>query len=244
MTLQLGVPLGSAGLNYEPVQVADFNTHARHTAIIIAEVLKTIECFSATIYQELGRYMRTIRGFELLPSREGVVCSFSDPTLPGIMNLNVCYSENGEPCLPPFWFTWFGHELGHTKHYLIDIIAYERGWTFATNPCERTPEIGRYGRALSVRTLMQIPYVHLYEWSLLMDFCVAGLDRVPWEVREEPIAFGDELADEIAESLELIHQCAELTPAGKSLLSRTAELAQRAARRWNAVRSHPSRQGE
>lgn len=44
---------------------------------------------SPTIHRELQHYIQTIRGFELLRSRQGVVGSFSDPTLPGVMNVNV-----------------------------------------------------------------------------------------------------------------------------------------------------------
>ena len=62
-------------------------------------------------------------------------------------------------------FTWFGHELGHTKDYLIDTILYREGVALLRNAADWTPSIPRYGHALSVRTLFQVPYVHLYEWA-------------------------------------------------------------------------------
>ena len=76
--------------------------------------------------------------------------------------------KTSEPCADPLCFTWFGHELGHTKDYLIDTILYERGVALVRNPGERVGPIPRYGRSLPVRTLFQIPYVHLYEWAVLM----------------------------------------------------------------------------
>ncbi len=236
MSFQLAAQLGNAETRYDPICFMDVEGHAGCTGAIIAEVLKTIDHHSPTIHHEFEHYIQTIRGFELLRSRDGVVGSFSDPTLPGVMNVNIGYSKNHEPCLSPFCFTWFGHELGHTKNYLIDTIAYEHGCTFVTNHRDESPQIPRYGRALRVRTLIQIPYVHLYEWTMLMDFCVAGLDRLPWEVNEDPIAFGDSIHEEIKESLVLIRDLAQLTSVGESLLTRMIGLIQLASQQWNDIR--------
>jgi hypothetical protein len=148
----------------------------------------------------------------------------------------VCYTKGHEPCISPFCFTWFGHELGHTKHYLIDMIALEEGCAFVTNHREITGLIPRYGRALSVRGLLQIPYVHLYEWTLLMDFCDQGLEHVPWEVRGDPIAVGDDIQAEICEAFEWIRRCALLTSRGRSLVAWLIELNELACRRWGDVR--------
>ncbi len=236
ISFQLATPLGNAKPLYDSICFMDVEGHARCTGQIIAEVLKTIEHHSPTIHRELQHYIQTIRGFELLRSRDGVVGSFSDPTLPGVMNVNVYYNENHAPCLSPFCFTWFGHELGHTKNYLIDTIAYEHGCTFVTNHRDKSPHIPRYGRALRVRSLIQIPYVHLYEWTMLMDFCVAGLGHLPWEVNEDPIAFGDSIQEDIKESLVLIRDSAHLTSAGESLLARMIGLIQLASQQWNELR--------
>src|SRR5262249_45158405 len=148
--------------------------------------------------------VHTIRGFELPCTTHGVIASFSDPTLPGVMGINVSYTPRHEPCLDPFCFTWFGHELGHTKDYLCDNILYVRDQALLHNPTGRTETIPRYGRSLALRTLFQVPYVHLYEWALLMDFRQAGFQGLPWRVPPDVAALGDDLEAEIMEAFALI----------------------------------------
>ncbi len=71
---------------------------------------------------------------------------------------------------------------------------------------------------------------------MLMDFCVAGLDHLPWEVNEDPIAFGDSIQEEIKESLVLIRDLAQLTSVGEVLLARMNKLIQHATQQWDNIR--------
>ena len=166
----------------------------------------------------------------------GLVQSYSQPNEPGVIGFNVCYSSDERPQLSPLCFTWLGHELGHTKHYLIDDLAFGRHWRFLVNPDESTGVVPRYGRALLVRTLFQIPYVHLYEWVLLMDFAAAGFRGLPWRVDEDWRGAGEDIAAEIREAFELIDQRARLTTAGELVLEHLRRLNAQAAARWQRMK--------
>ena len=111
-----------------------------------------------------------MRGWELPAAAYGTIQSFSDPTLPRVMGINVPYGPGDEPRISPLCFTWLGHELGHSKSYLIETILHVRGEALTTNQTDHTNILTRYGRAFSLRTVLQVPYTHLYEWTLLMDF--------------------------------------------------------------------------
>src|SRR5262249_24490765 len=154
--------------------------------------------------RQLCQCIRTIHGFELPPHAAGQIASFSVPTTPGVIGFNVQYTARGEPRLDPYCFLWIGHELGHTVHYLIDDVAYLHGWRFLENPAEMTPTVPRYGRALSIRTLFQIPYVHLFEWWLLMLFHEHGFAGLPWQIGANTFTVGEDLRAEIHESFEWI----------------------------------------
>ena len=121
-----------------------------------------------------------MRGWELPAAGYGTIQSFSDPTLPRVMAINISYGPGDEPRLCPFCFTWLGHELGHTKSYLIETILHVRGESLTTNQSDYTDVLPRYGRALSLRTVLQVPYTHLYEWTLLMDFVEGAFAGLPW----------------------------------------------------------------
>ncbi|MBI3465165.1 MAG: hypothetical protein HY000_19235 [Planctomycetes bacterium] len=235
--LQFATPLGYARVRYDPIYLQDFDAHAGLTGAIVQRVLEAMEQNSPTIHHEFCCCIHTIRGFELPESRGGVIRAFSDPTLPGVMGINIPYTSSHEPCLSPFCFTWFGHELAHTKNYLLDTVAYREGSTFLRNSTEFTDRIPRYGRALSVRTLFQIPYVHLYEWTLLMDFIERRFGGLPWKVGEDPVPVGDDLQAEIEESFDLIARCARLTLLGNAALSHFRKLFLLTAARWRGVRS-------
>jgi hypothetical protein len=235
--LECACPLGHTKIRYEPIGFAACPAHAGLTGGLVRHLLAAIRHNSPGVYRELCTFLRTIRGFELPRSTHGVVASFSDPTLPGVMGLNVCYTPQHEPCADPFCFTWFGHELGHTKNYLSDNILYTQGKTLLRNAAERTDSIPRYGRPLSVRTLFQVPYVHLYEWKLLMDFWQAGFRGLPWRRPAEVGAVGDDLAAEIEEAFALIGERALLTPLGVAALRHFRELFAQAQERWHSVRS-------
>lgn len=137
-----------------------------------------------------------------------------------------------EPRLSPYCFMWLGHELGHTLHYLIDDVAYTHGWQFLENPGETTPTIARYGRSLSVRTLFQVPYVHLFEWWLLMRFHEGGFAGLPWQMSDDAFAVGEDVRDEIAEAFDLIHTHARLTFAGQAVVACLRELVAEADAHW------------
>jgi hypothetical protein len=234
--LQWARPLGHSPIRYDPVAFEDFQAHAPVTGGLVERLVAVVRRHSAGVYRELRTFLYAVRGFEFPTSEYGVVGSFSDPTLPGVMGVNFPYSPRHEPCAEPCCFTWFGHELGHTKHYLIDSILHGEGMALMLNPAERTGTIPRYGRAFSVRTLFQIPYVHLYEWALLMDVWQAGFRGLPWRAPANWPDVGEELAAEIREALTLIREQARLTVEGAAALGRLCELFRRARARWRSVR--------
>src|SRR5262249_37449877 len=94
-----------------------------------------------------------------------------------------------------------------------------------------------YGRSLTVRTLFQVPYVHLYEWVLLMDFLEADFRGLPWRVPGDATAVGDDLAAEIEEAFALIEERARLTPLGAAALRHFREMYALASARWRSLRS-------
>ncbi len=171
----------------------------------------------------------------------GQIASFSIPTTPGVIGFNVQYTDDDRPRIDPWCFLWLGHELGHTLHYLIDDVAFTHGWRFLLNPGDATPVIPRYGRALSVRTLFQIPYVHLFEWWLLMQFHERGYAALPWRITDDPQAIGADLRLEIRESFDLIEQHAQLTPTGRAVISRMHELVDEADSHWRQLAFAPRR---
>jgi hypothetical protein len=233
--LQCACALGHGRLRYDPVGFQDFEAHAGLTGALIKELVGAIQLNSPTVYRELRACIWTVRGFEFPESHLGVVGSFSDPTLPGVMGINVPYTPQHEPCLEPFCFTWLGHELGHTKNYLADNILYVRGQSLVRNPADRIA-MPRYGRSLAVRTLMQLPYVHLYEWTLLMDFWEGGFRGLPWQVTGDVVTAGEDLAAEIQEAFELIEGHAVLAPLGEVALRHFRALYARLLARWHSLR--------
>jgi hypothetical protein len=232
-------PLGDSHVRFEPAAFADssFIRHAGLTGAIIQALLDAIHANAPGIHGELDLYLTAIRGHELPTGSNHAIASFSTPNLPGVMNLNIAYSADDEPLLSPFCFTWLGHELGHTKHYLIDDAAYDAGWRFVRNPGDRTRLIPRYGRPLGVRTVFQIPYVHLYELALLTSFMKKQFAGLPWDVAEDPVAFGDEIVAEINDSFALIEESADVTALGREALSHIHWLFDRSLACWNEVRA-------
>jgi hypothetical protein len=227
--------IGGTRIRYEPIAVDRLPAHAELTGTIVSDLLSAIESNSPGIYAQLCQCVRTIHGFELPRYGQGQIASFSVPTSPGVIGFNVEYTERDEPRLSPCAFMWLGHELGHTLHYLIDDVIYVHGWRFVENPGQWTPPIARYGRPLLVRTLCQVPYVHLYEWWLLIHFCERGFSGLPWRMTLDPQAVGQDLRDEIAESFELIDAHARLTLAGQAVMSHLRRLAAEAATRWRRL---------
>jgi hypothetical protein len=130
---------------------------------------------------------------------------------------------------------WLGHELGHTLNYLIDDVAYTHGWRFLENPLESTPLVPRYGRSLYVRTLFQVPYVHLFEWWLLMLFHERGFDGLPWHAFDDTLAVGEDVKREIDEAFDLIDQHARLTAMGRAVVVRLRELVGEADAHWRRL---------
>jgi len=232
--LRCAARLGRSGVRYDPVGFSPGRSHAGITGGLVRGLFAAVRVNSPAVYRELRTFVHAVRGFELPPTDHGVVGSFSDPTLPGVIGINVSYTDLDQPCIDPFCFTWLGHELGHTKDYLIDNVLYEGGLPLTENPAEPVGPIPRYGRSLPVRTLIQIPYVHLYEWALLMDFRAAGFRGLHWPVPAEALAVGEDLAAEIREGFGLIRGWVRLTPAGAAALVHFRNLYDRAAARWRS----------
>jgi hypothetical protein len=233
--LQYACHLGHSPICYDPIGFQDFQAHAGLTGGLVERLLASIHRNSPAVYREFRAFMNAVRGFELPQSTYGIVGSFSDPTLPGVMGVNFPYTPQDEPCADPFCFTWFGHELGHTKDYLIDNVLYGQGLALLRNPADSTGPIPRYGRPLTVRTLFQVPYVHLYEWTLLMDFWNAGFRGLPWRISADVAAVGEDLAAEIREAFALIRERAQLTSAGEDALEHFRQLYAQAQTRWRHV---------
>jgi hypothetical protein len=95
--------------------------------------------------------------------------------------------------------------------------------------------IARYGRIMPVRTLMQIPYTHLYEWILLIEFLEGDFAGLPWTIDEDPIAFGDDIRAEIEEAFDRIEGNVRLSEAGTLALARLHELYGEVLARWRPV---------
>jgi hypothetical protein len=233
--LQQAGHFARSSIRYDPVAFRE--GHAGLTGGVVGRVLTAVRRNSPAVYRELARLIHTVRGFEFPGSAEGTGASFSDPTLPGVIGVGLSYTPRDEPCLDPFCFTWFGHELGHTKDYLCDSVLYGCGQPLVLNPADSSEPIPRYGRPLAVRTLFQVPYVHLYEWALLMDFWEAGFRGLPWPAPAGAAAVGDDLAAEIKEAFALIRERAVLTPLGQTALRHFKELYALALARWRFVRS-------
>jgi hypothetical protein len=232
--LQCACRLGRSRVRYDPVGFPDGRAHAGLTGGLVERLVAALRRNSPAVYREFRAFVHAVRGFELPVSAYGVVGSFSDPTLPGVMGINIPYTLGGEPCADPLCFTWLGHELGHTKDYLIDTVLDERGMALVRNPAERVGPIPRYGRSLPVRTVFQIPYVHLYEWAVLMDFAAGGFRGLPWPAPADVRAAGEDLAAEIREAFELIEGWVQLTPAGVAALAHFRELFAAASARWHS----------
>jgi hypothetical protein len=233
--LQCACRLGHGRMRYDPVGFQNFEAHAGLTGALVRELIGAIRLNSPGLYRELRACIHAVRGFEFPESPLGVVGSFSDPTLPGIIGINVPYTAAHEPRLEPFCFTWLGHELAHTKNYLADNILYAQGQTLLRNPADRTT-VPRYNRSLAVRTLMQLPFVHLYEWTLLMDFWQSHFAGLPWRVDADVTTVGEDLAAEIKEAFALIEAHAALTPLGEAALRHFRALYARLLARWHSFR--------
>jgi hypothetical protein len=95
--------------------------------------------------------------------------------------------------------------------------------------------IPRYGRIMPVRTLLQIPYTHLYEWALLIEFLEGGFAALPWTIDDDPIAFGDDIRAEIEEAFERIDGDVSLSAAGEFALARMHALHAEVLERWQRV---------
>jgi hypothetical protein len=221
-------------VRYEPIAFADPG-HAGLTGGLASAILNAIRRKSASIASEFDSVLSVVRGWELPPAAYGTIQSFSDPTLPRVMGLNVSYGADDEPQIDPFCFTWFGHELGHTKSYLIETILHVLGLSLTPTHGGYTEIVARYARRLPIRTLLQIPYTHLYEWALLIDLFEKGFADLPWTIAADPIAFGDDLYAEIEEAFDLISREVEPTACGHSVLARLWALSKEILTRWQHV---------
>src|SRR5262249_13337718 len=108
--------IGRSKINYDAVAFPEETDHAAVAGGIVASIIKAMHDHSPEIDREFRAFIHTVRGYEF--PRAAAVASFSDPTSPGVMSLSVARNEQDQPCLDPFCFTWFGHEMGHTKDYL------------------------------------------------------------------------------------------------------------------------------
>jgi len=223
-------------VRYDPVTSGAHHAHSALTGAVVAATLDAIAYHSPPIARELNSLLSAVRGWALPATNYGTIQSFSDPTLPRVMGINIPYGPGDEPQICPFCFTWFGHELGHTKSYLIETILHVRDEALTTNQADYTEVIERYGRALSLRTMLQVPYTHLYEWILLMDFLEGNFAALPWEFATDPVEFGNDIVQEIVEAFERIERESRLTPCGRAAVTHLQSLANQADARWRSLR--------
>jgi hypothetical protein len=238
---QFAGPIPGWHVRYEPVSFGETDAHFALTGGLIAAVLGAIRRHSRRIADEFNILMSSVRGWELAAQDYGTIQSFSDPTQPRVMSINVPYAADETPRICPLCFTWFGHELGHTKSYLIETILHVGGQRLCTNAAEYTDVIERYGRPLSLRTVLQIPYTHLYEWVLLMDVVEKEFVALPWRIEENPADFGKEIHAEIVEAFDRIEGEARLTPCGHAAVAQLQELTHRAQARWQTLKRRSSK---
>ncbi len=234
--LHYATAIPRSNVRFDPVAMDERGDHAAWTGGLVAEVLHAIAHHSPWVGVEFSAVMSSVRGWELPSSEYGTIQSFSDPTLPRVMAINVPYTAQGDPCVSPLCFTWFGHELAHTKSYLIETVLHGRGLSAIGNGGGYTDVIPRYGRRLPLRTLMQIPYTHLYEWVLLMDALEADFAALPWTVSEDPMLFGDAIQEEIEEAFDRIRRDVKPTPCGRAILGRLRSLSDKMSSRWAKLR--------
>lgn len=232
---QQATHLGHSEIRFEAITSGDGDNHAALTGGIIETLVAAIEQNAPGIYGQLCQCIRRIRGFELPGTGAGYIESFSVPTSPGIIGFNVSYTAAGQPRLSPYAFMQLGHELGHTLHYLIEDAAYLHHLQFLENPGESTPVIPRYGRSLRMRTLFQIPYVHLFEWWLLIEFRRANFAGLPWQNFEAPQEIGEDIRSEIEESFDLLDSHARPTLTGRAVIDRMRELVEEAESQWREI---------
>jgi hypothetical protein len=125
--------------------------------------------------------------------------------------------------------------LGHTKSYLIETILHVLGLSLAPRHGAYTDMVERYARRLPIRTLLQLPYTHLYEWALLTDAVERGFADLPWTITADPFAFGEDLYAEIEEAFDLISRQVEPTACGHAVLARLWALSKEILARWQQV---------
>ena len=239
LRLQFASPILGWRVRYDPVVVGDCDRHAeldRRTRRRGAGGRRTSR---AAVGAQFDATMSAVRGWELSPAAYGTLQSFSDPTLPRVMGINVSYTADDQPQLCPFCFTWFGHEMGHTTSYLIETILHVHGQALTKCHGQFTEMIPRYGRIMPVRTLLQIPYTHLYEWILLIEFLEGGFAGLPWTIDDDPFVFGEDIRAEIEESFDLIDGEVSLSAAGEFALARLHELYADVLERWREVCARP-----
>lgn len=225
--------MADAAVHFEPALGAAGCPHAGATAQITDALLETLARHSPGVYAEFRECIGLIRGLETIGFADGTLASFSSPLAPGEMGINICY-DGDQPRLDPFCFMWLGHELGHTRSYLIGDAGFIHGWRFLDNPDEMTRPIPRYGRSLPVRTLFQVPYVHLYELVVLLDFFNGDFAGLPWRCdRDAAEQLGADVLAEIDESFDLLAHEARLTRLGAAAVAHFRCLTAEAKRQWN-----------
>ncbi|MFO0896575.1 MAG: hypothetical protein U0836_04000 [Pirellulales bacterium] len=233
--VQQATPLAGGATLFEPSCCPRFDLQAPLAGGIAAALVESLAANAPGVAREFAEHVAVIRGFGLPEGAGGRLGSFSQPWRRGVVGLNVACTPAGEPLLSPYCFTWLGHELGHQRHYAIDLLAAARGLRFVENPARLSPPITRYGRPLCVGTLFQVPYVHLYEWQLLMDYLEGGFAGLPWAMPEETEAVGADLEAEIREAFVLVGEYAELTELGALTLAHVRGLTDQFAGRWRRV---------
>lgn len=239
LRLQFADRIPGWNVAYDPVVRGEGEHHAALTGGLVAAALGAIAQHAPAVAAEFDATMSAVRGWELPSAESGTLQSFSDPTLPRVMGINIAYTADDQPRLCPFCFTWFGHELGHTTSYLIETILHVHGHSLTSCHGHFTQTIPRYGRIVPVRTLLQIPFTHLYEWILMIEFLEGGCSALPWTIADDPFVFADDIRAEVAEAFDLIDREASVSAAGRVAVARLHDLYLEVLERWRRVRVRP-----
>ena len=196
-------------------------------------MLGAIRRHSAAIAAEFDRLMAFVRGWELAAGY-GTLQSFSDPTLPRVMGINVPYGLDDGTGGRPFCFMWFGHELGHTKSYLIETILHLRGHSLTSNPERRTEVLPRVWTATGTADVVADS---LYA-SLRVDTAPRRSKqtspRSPGPFPRTRWRWGTIFEHEIEEAFDFLSQDSQITPCGHAVLARLWGLSKEVLVRWRA----------
>ena len=116
---RLGTSLCSFGTRFLPVHCSA-ESQAACCGGIVKRLHDQLTRASTGIHLEFCSYVTSILGFDQAGADSGTVQSFSEPTQPRLMGLNVPFNAPDAPRRCPYSLTCLGHEMAHKKMYLAE----------------------------------------------------------------------------------------------------------------------------